>query len=287
MTKRTLMTAASLLLTLCACGQIPEDTTSADSLELYSAGTDAPAAAVPSGTSAPPPVTSAAADTEKYIPPTTAPPVPAPAACSVEVPFTSQNGLLPTGCELVSAKMLLDYYTGSDVPIDAVIENTVCQYPETKNGVTCAPHPSKAFVGSPTDDSSFGCYAPVIVDTMNKLLPDIYTAVDTSGTELQTLAETWLPQGRPVLVWATISMLESFPSIGWYLTDENGEPTEKYYEWLANEHCLVLVGYDSENYYFNDPLKSTAPTAYPRALTEQRFEELGKQSVVVRDGDLS
>ncbi len=200
----------------------------------------------------------------------------------LDVPFYTQRGVLPTGCELISAKMVLEYYTEEEVPIEDIIDNMVFAYPETVDGKSTGPHPEDAFIGSPYDPTSFGCFAPVVVDMMNELLPDGYTAEETTGTPLDKLAEAYLPKGQPVLVWATISMLDSFPHLGWYIADEDGEPTDEWYDWLANEHCLVMVGYDSEYYYFNDPLKYDACYAYKRSLAEERNEEIGGYSIVVQ-----
>jgi uncharacterized protein YvpB len=205
-----------------------------------------------------------------------------PESVLLDVPYYSQQGLLPTGCELVSAKMLIEYYCET-VDINDIVEHTLCQYPETRNGRTYAPHPEAAFIGSPWDSSSFGCYAPVIVNMMNELLPEGLKAVDTSGTELEELALTYLPQGQPVLVWATINMLENYPNVGWYLLDEDGNETDEWYDWQANEHCLVLVGYDSSSYYFNDPYGSHGLVSYSKELVEKRFDSIGKYSVVVQN----
>lgn len=58
---------------------------------------------------------------------------------------------------------------------------------------------------------------------------------------------------------------------------EDGSGT---YEYPGGEHCLVLVGYDDENYYSNDPLKDGL-TAYKKSVVEQRFEALERQAVVI------
>lgn len=60
----------------------------------------------------------------------------------------------------------------------------------------------------------------------------------------------------------------------WYLRDGT------LFTWPGNEHCLVLTGYDGSYYYFNDPDKGTA-VKYAGARVEDRFEKLGKQSLVV------
>jgi len=45
---------------------------------------------------------------------------------------------------------------------------------------------------------------------------------------------------------------------------ENGEV----FTWISNEHCLLLVGYDEEKYYFNDPHNGNGVIGYPKKLTE-------------------
>lgn len=196
------------------------------------------------------------------------------------VPFQSQIGVLPTGCELFSALMVLNYYDVG-ATIEDVIEKTKSEYPEKIGEKVCAPKPTEAFIGAPDDKTSFGCYPPVVVDMMSKLLPESLTAVDTTGMELKELAETYLPLERPILVWATIDMEESYRKIGWYLKDADGNPTDEWYFWNAPEHCLVLIGYNENYYFFNDPLSEGSPTPFERKLVEQRFGELGKMSVVV------
>jgi uncharacterized protein YvpB len=55
---------------------------------------------------------------------------------------------------------------------------------------------------------------------------------------------------------------------------------------MKGEHCLVLVGYDDNNYYFNDPYKNHGVIPYEKKLVNQRFLELGKQSVVILEKSL-
>ena len=139
--------------------------------------------------------------------PTTEPVTEAPEAAMIEhVPYYSQRSLLPTGCELVSAKMVLEYYTGQEVPIKEITSRVNCQYPQWMDGKACAPHPSRAFIGDPWDPVSYGCFAGVVCDMMNELLPEGCVAEETSGTPVAELAEKYIPQNQPVLLWATIAM---------------------------------------------------------------------------------
>ncbi len=197
-----------------------------------------------------------------------------------DVPLYSQEGIAPTGCELVSAMMVLEYY-GAPYELEEIVDAIPCVWPEVIDGYVYAPHPERAFIGSPWTDSSYGCFAPVVTDMLNELLPEDCVAYDTTGTELATLASVYIPQGKPVLVWETISMLEHFDWGGWYLLDENGNPTDEWYDWQANEHCMVLVGYDEWNYYFNDPYGYHGFIAYDKDLAQSRFDSMGKYSIVV------
>ena len=214
--------------------------------------------------------------------PLTFAPIEIPDAVQLEVPYISQKNLLPTGCELISAQMLLAYH-GVETTIEELVDNTRCAVPVTINGQNVGCSPFEAFIGSPWDASSFGCFPPVVVEMMNKLLPQQLRAADISGMELEEIAQTYLTRNMPVLIWATIGMIETYPSIGWYLTDADGEPTEEWYEWPANEHCLVLVGYDSTHYYFNDPYNSRGLVSYSRERAETRYAEMGKMAAVVME----
>lgn len=43
------------------------------------------------------------------------------------------------------------------------------------------------------------------------------------------------------------------------------------------------MGYDNENYYFNDPYKNHGLIAYKKSLVEKRYEELGKQCIHIEN----
>ena len=84
-------------------------------------------------------------------------------------------------------------------------------------------------------------------------------------------------------LWATINMSPSFKTTTWRVnyTDENAKyKLGSYYTWTAGEHCLLLTGYDKNYYYFNDPW-TNARTRYSKSLVNTRYNELGKQAVVM------
>jgi len=193
----------------------------------------------------------------------------------LQVPFMDQSAY-PTGCESVSTVMLLQYYN-----IDMDVDTFIDDYLETHDYYTIgskfyAAHPAEAFIGNPRTTASFGCFSPVIYRALEQCLPEEFEVRDVSGQSLEELCRSYIDMGHPVLVWATMHMWPSSSGPTWHLPNSS-----ETFTWPNNEHCLVLVGYDSEYYYFNDPLEWSAPTAYSRDLAEQRYAELGMQALVV------
>ncbi len=41
--------------------------------------------------------------------------------------------------------------------------------------------------------------------------------------------------------------------------------------------------YDDDNYYFNDPYENHGLIGYEKSLVEKRFEELGKQALIISE----
>jgi len=194
----------------------------------------------------------------------------------ISVPYISQSGGYPTGCEIVSASMLLQYYE-YNVSVDEFIDNYLeSSFLEEVNGDLYGPNPNEVFVGDPRSIYSYGCYAPVIVNSLNKILDGKHLAKNTTGSEFNELIENYIDREMPVLVWTSINLLPTSDGTQWYIR-ESGDRVQ----WINNEHCIVLVGYDEEKYYFNDPYEDNGVVSYDKELVEERFKELGKQSVAI------
>lgn len=197
----------------------------------------------------------------------------------LSVPYISQKGTLATGCELVSTAMVLNYY-GKNISVEDVVAKTPhFGLIKTQNGLT-GKHPAQAFIGDPHSPDGFGCYAPVVTSVMNSFLSQSgKKARDLTGTELEELAQSHVANGSPVILWATMNMKEPRPGKSWILT-ETGEP----FQWIAGEHCLVLVGFNKDSYFFNDPYNSNGLITFHKDLVKMRYESLGRQAVAVEDG---
>lgn len=199
------------------------------------------------------------------------------------VPLIGQSKL-PTGCETCSATMLLKHY-GYNISETTFADKYLVKKPfGYSNGSYTGPDPNCAFVGTPYSSNSYGAYAPIMVKCMNKYLSDkSYKAVEISGKSLEYLSGKYVAQGQLIMIWATINMLPSFKTTTWRVnyTDENAKyKLGSYYTWIAREHCLVMTGYDNYYYYFNDPW-TNARTRYSKSLVNTRYNELGKQAVVM------
>ena len=196
----------------------------------------------------------------------------------IRAPYIDQTKEYPTGCESVSAVMLLRYL-GISITVDEFIENNLEKEEMSwKEGRLCGPDPFQCFAGNPYDSDSFGCYAPVIVKALNKTFADKaldFTAVDLTKTPAKELTAQFLDQDMPVVYWASIDLKETVAGPDWQLKDGS------VFSWISNEHCMLLVGYDEESYYFNDPWQNHGCIAYPKALVEQRHKEQLEMAVGV------
>lgn len=188
---------------------------------------------------------------------------------------------IPTGCESVSTVAILNHL-GIEITPEHFIENYL---PKQKfyrsNGNLYGPNPNEYFAGDPFQRSSLGCFPNVIIKALNNLQAAGYLGKQTmksfnlTGTPLSTLAENYISNDIPVLIWVTIGMKESKDGMNYLL--EDGTP----YTWRSNEHCVVLCGYDEEKYYIMDPLATGEIIGYPKELVEMRYKEMNQSAIAI------
>ena len=195
----------------------------------------------------------------------------------ITVPYISQEGILPNGCEAVSATMLLQYAGMNISATDFVDKYLECQPVKIKWGCRYGPNPKLVYAGDPySTDKGYGCYAPVIVSALNRVENRKYYAKNISGLSLSDIKEQYLNKDIPVAVWVTVHMEEVSRIIQWQSQDGSQS-----FLYPSNEHCMVLVGYDEDSYYFNDPYDSEGLVSYPAKDCVLAYNSLGMQAVAV------
>lgn len=210
----------------------------------------------------------------------------------INVPYIDQTEEWPTGCESVSAVMLLQFL-GIDIMVNEFIEKYLEKKPfSEKDGKTYGPDPRKYFAGSPYDTESMGCYAPVIEKTLNKvflavadgtqntdesmLMKEEYHAKNITGMPMEEILCKYIDHDMPVVFWACIDLKEAIIGPEWILDD-----TGEVFTWKSNEHCMLLVGYDENYYYFNDPWHNHGIIGYEKELVEKCHKEQYEMTVAV------
>lgn len=194
---------------------------------------------------------------------------------------------LKAGCETYACTMLLNSL-GFDLDEHTIADSYLnCQYVYlTEDGLDGeGPDMYSAFAG--TAYAGWGVYAPSMAKSMNEYLKDQKSnlkAYALENVELDDLVEQYVSKGVPVMIWATTYMQEPYVYHTWTVNyvDENAKTKigDKF-SWYMHEHCLVLAGYDKENYYFGDSTAGTI-SCFKKDLVKKRYEQMFKQAIVVK-----
>ena len=180
-----------------------------------------------------------------------------------------QHPELPTGCEVTSLTMVLNYYGFLAKKLDLANK----YLPKGPVGSTDF---RKAFLGDPRNSWSRGCWAPAIVKTANSYLAaqkSKMKASDISGKELKALS-AYTNADIPVIVWGTIDCRTPYVSATWYI---NGEKLV----WISPEHCMVLLGFPNGKVKIADPDTGTI-RLFDLNLFRSRYNALHKQGVIIK-----
>ena len=202
------------------------------------------------------------------------------------VPTIQQSGL-SAGCETYACTMLLQYL-GYDMDEYEFADNyLICSLTSWSDDGTIHYGPDMHSAMAGTAYAGFGIYAPAMAKSMNNYLKAVNStqkATALEGVSLDDLCRQYIDNDIPVMVWATTWMEE--PEVGstWVVdfVDENATAQiGDTVEWMEHEHCLVLIGYDKENYYFADSYKG-AVSCFEKGLSQDRYEKIGTMAIVVK-----
>ncbi len=186
---------------------------------------------------------------------------------------------LPTGCEITSLTMVLNYF-GVDIDKETLAESYLEKdsFYNNGDGITRGPDYRYVFAGSPDDEHSFGCFPPCIVNAADACLSDYgfdLHAKDVSGSSFYSLFD-YINEDRPVVLWMTMDLKRPKRQVSWNIMDTDEEVT-----WPSNEHCVVLSAY---NYYENtvtiyDPMRGITDLSMENV--RKRYDDIGQHAVII------
>ncbi|WP_336775244.1 C39 family peptidase [Paenibacillus sp. MMO-58] len=189
-------------------------------------------------------------------------------------PLVKQLPELLNGCEITSLTMLLQYYGIKKDKMDLVPELIRDDTPiiKSKNGqILTWGDPNIGFVGDITGKKiGYGIYHEPLYQLLKTYID---TAVDLSGTSLSEL-EQKLSAGYPVVVWTTVNY--SAPAENDWKSWSSPTGTIKA---TFKEHSVLLVGYDKDHVYLNDPLSGKKQVKVNKHIFLLGWTAMGKQAI--------
>lgn len=198
----------------------------------------------------------------------------------IDAPYIYQGFDYPQGCEAVTAVMALQH-AGIDIDVDTFIDGYLDMGRSPSLG-GYGPDPEAVYCGNPKDNSGWGCCSSVIAKAVNKLDGTGLKCERLEHATLDMLCKNYIDCDIPVMIWATVDMRDSSAERNYAYWKTNGGKKVRYNMY---SHCLLLVGYDDEYYYFNDPLvmhcDGTKYTAYPKKDVEKAYAILNSQSLAI------
>lgn len=201
------------------------------------------------------------------------------------VPVIPQDNL-KAACETYACVMLLQ---SLDFDIDEVefVDNYLITRPVYygADGTLYGPDMNSAYAGDVY--TGYGINAPGMAKCMNnyiKTTDSKLTAYPLLNVSLEDLCEEYILNDIPVMVWATTYMDEPYVFANWivdYADEDSATKIGDTVSWQMHEHCMVLIGFDKDNYYFCDSVSGKV-SAYDKATSEERYSQIGMQAIVVK-----
>jgi uncharacterized protein YvpB len=166
----------------------------------------------------------------------------------LDVPLIEQNPELKYGCEVTSLAMVLNYAgieTDKMKLADELPKDTDPLTKTESGDITHWGNPDHGFVGDITGKTAgYAVYAGPLETLMNHYLQN--RTMNLSGKTFDDIL-AHVKKGKPVILWTT----------GDYKLPDRWESWRHGNEQINTPldlHAVVLVGFDNDNVYFNDPL---------------------------------
>lgn len=191
----------------------------------------------------------------------------------LDIPLIKQNPELKYGCEVTSLAMVLNYAGIKTNKLKLADELPKDKDPvkKTSSGdITHWGNPNHGFVGDVTGKSAgYAIYAEPLEKLMKQYLPN-RTVNLTKKTFDEVLMQ--VKNRKPVILWTT----------GDYKVPDRWESWQHGNEKINTPldlHAVVLVGFDKENLYLNDPLSGKKAFKTEKNDFLKSWKALGQQAL--------
>ncbi|MBC8080403.1 MAG: C39 family peptidase [Gorillibacterium sp.] len=192
----------------------------------------------------------------------------------LDVPNISQMPELYNGCEITSLTMLLHFF-GEDLDkmkfAQMMDKDPAPMIKNNKGEIISWGNPQKGFVGDINGyHNGFGVFHKPVAKLIERIMPG--HALDLTGQPFEKVL-IQLQEGKPVVVWTntTFARLDS----GWMTWDTAEGPVRGTWK----EHAVLLVGFDQEHLYINDPLDGSKSKRIDRKSFIESWKQMGEQAV--------
>ena len=183
----------------------------------------------------------------------------------LNVDYISQYPELPTGCEMTSLTMVLNYY-GYNVEKEELVDEYMIYRDSEPTG----------FDGDPYSADGGAMWPPALAAAATNFMEDHNderVGIDVSGASLAELLH-FIEDGIPVIVWVNGDFEPYIEYDGIQLWEE-----DKVYYSYWNEHCVVLTGFDEENVYIQNPQVGEEKISIEDF--EEVYEICGKYAIII------
>lgn len=190
----------------------------------------------------------------------------------IDAPAIKQLPELPAGCEVTSLTMLLQFKGIEKSKMDLAAEMPKDNTPISLNAdgsIAYWGNPNTGFVGDVTrKQRGFGIYHAGLFPLLKAYVP---SAIDVTGEPFE-MYEEQVARGIPVIAWTTIDFNSPYQ---WVIWDTPIGPIQTSFA----EHAVLLVGYDEENVFLNDPLSGQKQLKVNKAQFIESWAAMGKQGL--------
>ncbi len=182
-----------------------------------------------------------------------------------------QKPEIPSGSEIAALATVFKYWGQSRISKVTLASRFL---PKAEAGMAS---PYSVYIGDPAAEESYGCYAPVIVNTANSYMSNKSIkkiCEDVSGSDRTTLLE-YVRNDIPVMIWVTKDLLPSKKGPTWTVDGVK-------YTWMEGEQCMVLIGYNTtkNTVIVSDTLKGIVE--YDADVFFARYEEQYQNACIIR-----